>query len=67
MEDPRHYHVLLILTDGFNTDMEATRKILVDLSSEPVSVIIVGCGGWDFSEMKELDGDDFRLSDDDGR
>ena len=59
--------MLLILTDGCITDMQATRKMLVDLSREPVSVIIVGCGGWDFSEMKELDGDDFRLSDDDGR
>ena len=47
--------------------MQATRKMLVDLSPEPVSVIIVGCGGWDFGEMKELDGDDLRLSDGDGR
>ena len=67
MEDPRHYHFLLILTDGCTTDMQATRKMLVDLSPEPVSVIIVGCGGWDFDEMKELDGDDLRLSDGDGR
>lgn len=67
MEDPRHYHVLLILTDGFITDMHETRKMLVDLSREPVSVIIVGCGGWEFDDMVELDGDDFRLSDSDGR
>ena len=59
--------MLLILTDGCITDMQATRKMLVDLSREPVSVIIVGCGGWDFGEMKELDGDDLRLSDGDGR
>jgi hypothetical protein len=61
LEDPRHYHVLLILTDGFILDMHETRKMLVDLSLEPVSVIIVGCGGWEFEEMEELDGDDFRL------
>lgn len=67
MEDPRHYHVLLILTDGCITDMQATRKILVELSAEPVSVIIIGCGEWDFGEMDELDGDQVRLTDDDGR
>lgn len=67
LEDPRHYHVLLILTDGCITDMQATRKILVELSAEPVSVIIIGCGEWDFGEMDELDGDQVRLTDDDGR
>jgi hypothetical protein len=67
LEDPRHYHVLLILTDGCINDMQATRKMLVELSPEPVSVIIIGCGDWDFSEMDELDGDHVRLSDEDGR
>jgi len=40
---------------------------LVELSVEPVSVIIVGCGDWDFDDMDELDGDKVRLSDDHGR
>ena len=67
LEDPRHFNVLLILTDGCINDMIATKKMLVDLSPEPVSVIIIGCGDWDFDEMNELDGDVVILSDDDGR
>jgi len=51
------YHLLLILTDGTIHDMSATKARLVDLSGEPVSVVIVGCGDEDFEDMEELDGD----------
>ena len=46
------YHVVIILTD-----MEATRKILVEMSGMPFSAVIVGVGGGDFSQMEELDAD----------
>ena len=41
--------------------MEETRGALVEASSLPMSVIIVGVGREDFSEMRLLDGDENRL------
>ena len=38
------YFILLILTDGAVSDMEATKMALVDASDLPISVIIVGIG-----------------------
>lgn len=65
--DSPTYHLLLILTDGTIHDMSATKARLVDLSSQPVSVIIIGCGNEDFEDMEELDGDHHVLTDDDDR
>ncbi|RDD37578.1 Copine-3 [Trichoplax sp. H2] len=53
-----NYFVLLLLTDGVITDMEETKKAIVQASKLPLSIIIVGVGGADFSAMEELDGDD---------
>lgn len=52
------YSILMILTDGIINDLDATVASLVRLSYLPVSVIIVGVGGEDFSTMRFLDGDD---------
>ncbi|KAJ3088594.1 Copine-8 [Quaeritorhiza haematococci] len=52
------YNVLLILTDGEVTDMESTVNAIVDASSLPLSIVIVGVGNADFSKMEYLDGDD---------
>ncbi|XP_040922313.1 copine-3-like isoform X2 [Toxotes jaculatrix] len=52
------YFVLLILTDGVITDMDETRQAIVNASHLPMSIIIVGVGGADFSAMEFLDGDD---------
>eukprot|EP00918_Siedleckia_nematoides_P098130 GHVU01214836.1.p1 GENE.GHVU01214836.1~~GHVU01214836.1.p1 ORF type:complete len:563 (+),score=135.63 GHVU01214836.1:54-1691(+) len=62
----RAYHVLLILTDGDITDKQKTITALVEASSEPVSVIIVGVGDEDFEEMELLDGDTEGLVSEDG-
>uniref|UniRef100_A0A8D2D1R6 Copine-1 n=1 Tax=Sciurus vulgaris TaxID=55149 RepID=A0A8D2D1R6_SCIVU len=51
------YFVLLLLTDGAVTDVEATREAVVHASKLPMSVIIVGVGGADFEAMEELDAD----------
>merc|ERR1711892_690780 len=59
--DPSNYFVLLIITDGIITDFEETKDALVNASSLPMSVIIVGVGNEDFSAMEILDGDDGRL------
>ena len=46
------YLILLIITDGEIHDMEATIKLLVDCSDLPLSVLIVGVGDADFSNMQ---------------
>ncbi|KAG8009344.1 Copine-3 [Nibea albiflora] len=55
------YFVLLIITDGVITDMDETRSAIVNASRLPMSIIIVGVGGADFSAMEFLDGDDGTL------
>uniref|UniRef100_A0A9J7Y6F8 Copine III n=2 Tax=Cyprinus carpio TaxID=7962 RepID=A0A9J7Y6F8_CYPCA len=55
------YYVLLIITDGVITDMDQTRGAIVAASRLPMSIIIVGVGKADFTDMEILDGDDGRL------
>ena len=38
--------------------MPATKDLIVECSKYPLSIIIIGVGGADFSNMVELDGDD---------
>uniref|UniRef100_A0AAV2MEN3 C2 domain-containing protein n=1 Tax=Knipowitschia caucasica TaxID=637954 RepID=A0AAV2MEN3_KNICA len=56
------YFILLVLTDGVVTDMADTREAIVDSSRLPMSIIIVGVGSADFSDMRLLDQDDLRTS-----
>jgi hypothetical protein len=49
------YTVLLIVTDGAVSDIQATAKCLAEASSSPLSVVIVGVGNADFSPMQFLD------------
>jgi len=57
-EGSKKYIVMLILTDGVIMDMEQTRDAIVSASDLPLSIIIVGVGGANFSAMEVLDGDD---------
>ncbi|XP_068179400.1 copine-4 [Antennarius striatus] len=57
-KEAMQYFILLILTDGVITDMSDTREAIVQASHLPMSVIIVGVGNADFSDMQMLDGDD---------
>ena len=52
------YHILMILTDGIIDDMDDTIEELVEASFLPLSVIIIGVGHADFSNMIELDSDE---------
>eukprot|EP01091_Cochliopodium_minus_P010033 TRINITY_DN2606_c0_g2_i1.p1 TRINITY_DN2606_c0_g2~~TRINITY_DN2606_c0_g2_i1.p1 ORF type:complete len:740 (-),score=227.23 TRINITY_DN2606_c0_g2_i1:64-2283(-) len=52
------YLILLILTDGEITDMERTIEQVVEASTLPLSIVIVGVGNADFSKMEVLDADD---------
>ncbi len=51
------YTILLIMTDGQINDMNLTKDLIVAGSYLPLSVIIVGVGNSNFSNMKELDSD----------
>ena len=57
------YHVLLILTDGCIHDMRETINKIVEMSTLPVSIIIVGIGDNDFGNMEVLDADEHDLVD----
>ncbi|KAK2186177.1 hypothetical protein NP493_212g08002 [Ridgeia piscesae] len=62
VQDGRNYFILLILTDGIITDMPQTTEAIVNASTLPLSIIIVGIGQADFEAMNILDGDEVRLS-----
>ena len=65
--DSSNFLVLLIITDGVITDLEATRSAIVQASCLPMSIIIIGVGSEDFSSMDLLDSDDSLLTDSSGR
>ena len=60
--DITKYHILLMLTDGGIDDMADTIRILIEGSFKPLSVIIVGIGGYNFANMNVLDADEEPLS-----
>ncbi|XP_063797063.1 copine-9 isoform X1 [Pseudophryne corroboree] len=60
--DGSQYYVLLIITDGVISDMAQTKEAVVNASSLPLSIIIVGVGPAEFDAMEELDGDEVRVS-----
>ena len=61
-QDGSQYFVLLIITDGIITDLEATKHAIIDACDLPLSIIIVGVGNEDFQTMEELDSDDRALT-----
>ncbi|KAM8930040.1 copine-9 isoform 2-T2 [Pelodytes ibericus] len=60
--DGSQYYVLLVITDGVISDMVPTKEAIVNASSLPLSIIIVGVGPAEFDAMEELDGDEVRVS-----
>ena len=52
--EPTVYSILLIITDGIITDMEETKRTTNKASGFPLSIIIVGVGDEDFSQMEQL-------------
>lgn len=55
------YFILMILTDGMINDMDETSEAIVEASHLPISIIIIGIGKEDFSNMDILDGDEIPL------
>lgn len=54
-EGKQKYTVLLILTDGAVSDVEATARCIDAVDSAPLSLVIVGIGNADFSAMQFID------------
>ncbi len=53
---------MFIQIDGVITDMDTTIRAIVKASNLPLSIIIVGVGDADFTNMKILDADDEPLT-----
>ena len=60
-QDNQKYFILLIITDGIINDMQKTIDQVVRGSSLPLSIVIVGVGNDDFTEMDRLDADEVPL------
>jgi len=56
-QDKQKYLILLVLTDGDISDMQATKDEIVKACDLPLSILIIGVGNDEFSQMKVLDGD----------
>eukprot|EP01038_Epipyxis_sp_PR26KG_P004293 gene4293-6088_t len=64
IQNDQHYTILLMLTDGILSDIEATKRAIIEASHQPLSIVIVGVGEEDFSKNQaliELDGDNQAL------
>lgn len=56
VDEGKHaYEILLIVTDGAVTDVQATADCINRVSDKPLSIFIVGVGDDDFSAMEFLD------------
>lgn len=63
--EPR-YFVFVIITDGIINDLKETKRAIVRASALPLSIIIIGVGEADFTQMNELDSDNMMITDDTG-
>jgi hypothetical protein len=54
-EGKQVYTILLVLTDGAVSDVQATAQCLDQVSNAPMSIVIVGVGQADFRSMQFLD------------
>lgn len=57
----KDYMILMIITDGIINDMTQTIDSIVESAKLPISIVIVGVGNADFTNMELLDGDDIPL------
>jgi len=57
------FHILMILTDGEIHDLKETINEIADITQRnlPMSIVIVGLGDEEFSNMVRLDGDELAI------
>lgn len=62
-KNPKMFHILMILTDGEIHDLKETIDEIADISKRnlPLSIVIVGLGDEEFSNMVRLDGDELAI------
>lgn len=53
-----NYVIFILFTDGGIDDIQTTIDLIVQGSSLPLSILIIGLGDEDFSKMDILDSDD---------
>lgn len=51
-QDKQKYLILMVLTDGDISDMQATMNEIVKAAELPLSLLIIGIGDHEFSQMK---------------
>jgi len=51
----KHYYILTILIDDSLDDIETTKEQIILAEELPVSIIIIGMGKNDFTQMQEFD------------
>jgi hypothetical protein len=63
-EDKKMYHVLMIITDGEIHDIDETIAEISKMAKAnlPISIVIVGVGNEDFSNMVRLNRDDLAIA-----
>ena len=66
-KEENHYYILMILTDGIIIDMQETIDCIVEGSKLPLSIVIIGIGDTNFTNMHILDGDEVPLIDSFGK
>ncbi|KAJ9464571.1 Copine-D [Diplonema papillatum] len=52
------YLIVLIVTDGQCSDFQQTIDMIVEASTEPISILIIGVGDGPFEKMEQLSADD---------
>jgi vacuolar-type H+-ATPase subunit F/Vma7 len=52
-----NYYVLILLTDGQIDDFADTVDKIIEASSLPLSIVIVGLGDGDFTQIEKFDQD----------
>jgi len=62
-KNPKMFNILMILTDGEIHDLKETIDEIADIAKRnlPMSIVIVGLGDEEFSNMVRLDGDELAV------
>ncbi|CAN8068768.1 unnamed protein product [Agarophyton chilense] len=60
------YTILLVVTDGKFSDFADVANLICSAADLPLSIVIVGVGKSDFTDLEKLDGDSERLTSTDG-
>ncbi|OUM65087.1 hypothetical protein PIROE2DRAFT_69142 [Piromyces sp. E2] len=59
---PSDYYILFFVIDGDGFDRDGTVRALIRASALPMSIVLIGVGGSDFTNLSKFDADDRPLS-----